>query len=678
MRLKVRTKLILGFMVLIFISLFMGISGSMGIRRIIDQTNVSTISNNIIINAQEALTNSLSYTLTNDYNYYANIKTNYKNVIAQVKAIDPLITEEERKETKLLSDNMTSYNSENQDYFNINYQLMAAEHIRTEIFNELQEKMNSFLQKENDENRTFMFVIQNLLFHINTEVLLSDENNVNILDQEWAEHFKELEVNLNLTARSWTTPSNLAFLKEVREGIDIYRYNLSLSRQYVASQNRIIEEQAIAAEKVINSAKDFQSSVTANIKSAAKNNSILTVILSLLALVIGIAITTVITESLLKQLGGEPYNIQMVTSRIASGDLNIDFPSRDLTGVYGSMQTMTHALKDIVITISQASSRITANSEQIASSAQQISTGTTEQAANMEEVAAAVEELNSNIQQNSNNAVESNRMAQKVANDSIEGNEAVLDTVNAMKEIATKISIIEEIARSTNLLALNAAIEAARAGDAGKGFAVVATEVRKLAETSGSSAKEITNISKNSTVRAAAAQKKISEIVPAMQTTATLIEEISVASTEQSKGADQINSAINQLDSVVQQNASSSEQLASMADELLSQATNMRETIAFFKIDEQYGVTNQSPNQKEIKTHESKKLMPPQESKKKEPINIELEEKPTPVKPKATEPPAPTPRPVVPPTPKMDKEEEVITGFKYDVSEAENDDFEDF
>jgi methyl-accepting chemotaxis protein len=196
-----------------------------------------------------------------------------------------------------------------------------------------------------------------------------------------------------------------------------------------------------------------------------------------------------------------------------------------------------------------------------------------------------MEEMSSNIKQNADNAQQTEKIALKAANDAKEGGQAVSETVAAMKDIAMKISIIEEIARQTNLLALNAAIEAARAGEHGKGFAVVATEVRKLAERSQTAAAEISTLSASSVEVAEKAGEMLTKIVPDIQKTADLVSEINAASNEQNAGANQINKAIQQLDQVIQQNATATEEMASTAEELSSQAEQLQNTMSFFKVD---------------------------------------------------------------------------------------------
>jgi len=275
-----------------------------------------------------------------------------------------------------------------------------------------------------------------------------------------------------------------------------------------------------------------------------------------------------------------------VANDLAEGNLTVDVEirSEDETGrLLRAMKNMVEKLREVVEGVSSASDNVAAASQQMSSGSQQVSEGATVQAASAEEVSSSMEEMSSNIKQNADNAQQTEKIALKAATDAKEGGQAVTETVSAMKDIAMKISIIEEIARQTNLLALNAAIEAARAGEHGKGFAVVATEVRKLAERSQTAAAEISKLSASSVEVAEKAGEMLTRIVPDIQKTAELVQEISAASNEQNSGADQINKAIQQLDQVIQENASATEEMASTAEELSSQAVQLQDIIGFFR-----------------------------------------------------------------------------------------------
>jgi methyl-accepting chemotaxis protein len=274
-------------------------------------------------------------------------------------------------------------------------------------------------------------------------------------------------------------------------------------------------------------------------------------------------------------------------TRLADGDLTFVIQPRDeRDGIRGALKKVREDLMLLIDGIRQAGNNVMVGSQALSASSQQMSVGAADQASAAEEASSSIEEMAANIRQNADNALETEKIAVKAARDAEDGGEAVQGTVLAMKDIAQKIGIIEEIARQTNLLALNAAIEAARAGEHGKGFAVVAAEVRKLAERSQIAAAEISQLSASSVAVAEKAGSMLQVIVPDIRRTAELVQEISAASREQDLGASQINQAIQRLDQIIQQNASASEEIAATAEELSGQADQLQQLMADFKLED--------------------------------------------------------------------------------------------
>jgi methyl-accepting chemotaxis protein len=250
------------------------------------------------------------------------------------------------------------------------------------------------------------------------------------------------------------------------------------------------------------------------------------------------------------------------------------------------MKVMTDRLKGVVIEVKTASQELSSGSSQVSSDAETLSSGSTEQAASAEEASASIEQMSSGIQQTADNASQTEKIAVRSASNAKGSGEAVARTVAAMKDIASKVGVIEEIARQTDLLALNASIEAARAGEQGKGFAVVATEVRKLAERSQMAAGEISSLSSQSVQIAETAGERLGQLLLDIERTAQLVQEISASCKEQTVGAQQINKAMQQLDQVIQQNAAISEALAASSEQLHAQADKLNETMAFFEVEQ--------------------------------------------------------------------------------------------
>ncbi len=291
-----------------------------------------------------------------------------------------------------------------------------------------------------------------------------------------------------------------------------------------------------------------------------------------------------IARSLTRQLGGEPAYAADVVRRVAQGDLTVqvNIQPGDTSSMLAAIKGMVDKLSQIIGDVRESSSALSSAAEQVSATAQSMSQGATEQASSVEETSASIEEMASSVQQNAENATITEGMSGKAAKEAVEGGQAVKETVQAMKVIADKIGIVDDIAYQTNLLALNAAIEAARAGEHGKGFAVVADEVRKLAERSQEAAKEIGEVAKTSVSLAERAGALLDAIVPSIAKTSDLVQEIASASSEQSSGIGQINSAVTQLSQLTQENSSASEELAATAEEMSSQAEQLQDLMGFF------------------------------------------------------------------------------------------------
>jgi len=405
-------------------------------------------------------------------------------------------------------------------------------------------------------------------FAIVKEKFLGDQSDIESANKtfnEWA-LFREKTINLCITGDS----ANIAEAK----------------KRTKETGNALAEKTITDVGKVLafslNKAAEFET----NAEKEKTKIFAFVISLVLIAIFFAILITVLITKSIKVPLS----DIQKITDELALGNLTLKISEDNLMrkdeigNLSKSIQITIDKMKQVVGQIMEGADTISFASQELATTSQVMSQGTNNQASSTEEVSSSMEEMSANIQQNSENSETTQRIALRAADGILQGNNASKQSVVAMKTIAEKIRVINDIAFQTNILALNAAVEAARAGEHGKGFAVVAAEVRKLAERSSKAAKEIDALSRNGVEIAETAGELLNNIVPEIEKTATLIQEITAASKEQNVGVDQINSAIDQLNQATQQNAAASEEIATSSEELANQAEHLNEIVSFFNI----------------------------------------------------------------------------------------------
>jgi len=352
----------------------------------------------------------------------------------------------------------------------------------------------------------------------------------------------------------------------------------------ITEAREVANELDQAVEELITLSKQQLDEADAGADATYESTRTIMVGLSAGAVLVGLVAAFWISLSISRGL----HRAATAVRQVAEGDLTstAEITSRDEIGeMLEHVNTMIERLRDVVSGALSASDNVSSGSQELSASSEQLSQGATEQASSAEEASASMEEMAANIKQNADNAAQTEKIARQSSRDAETSGEAVGRAVGAMRTIADKISIVQEIARQTDLLALNAAVEAARAGEHGKGFAVVASEVRKLAERSQAAAAEISSLSGETVTVATEAGEMLNRLVPDIRKTAELVSEISAACREQDIGAAQINEAIQQLDKVTQTNAGASEEMSATSEELAAQAEELQSSIAFFKVD---------------------------------------------------------------------------------------------
>ncbi len=468
----------------------------------------------------------------------------------------------------------------------INYEVQMGETDKiAAVYTAGESQRQDKLAKADDANRVIKWFVT-ARKNEKEYIISSDKKYIGMVESEVANITKLLS---NLKSR-FANPKNAAQVEDVSKTINNYKNNFINYTELMAQQTQADQAMVEAARAADTQCRAARSDQKNKMLAQMEFSRAALTVGTIAALIIGILTALFLT----KAITGPILSGVKFAQRMSKGDFTrtLDIDQKDEVGVLAAaLNEMVARLSEVVGEVGSSSTNVASGSEELSATAQSLSQASTEQAANVEEVSASMEQMTANIRQNADNAQQTEQIAIQSSQQAEESGTAVIQAVDAMKNIAEKISIIEEIARQTNLLALNAAIEAARAGEHGKGFAVVAAEVRKLAERSGEAAREIGDLSSSTVSVAEKAGEMLALLVPDIKRTSELVQEITAGSTEQLSGVEQINKAVQQLDQVTQQNASASEEMASTSEELSSQAEQLQQVMGFFKVSSHSALT---------------------------------------------------------------------------------------
>lgn len=638
---KLGKKLTVGFGALLGLTVILGLLAIINMRRIANKTDILVeeylkevrVSNNIERNFHQTMYNIRSYGYTGEDELLSNANSFFDLTLDFVTEAEELAKSSDHLELLKIDieDIKSSLKKYEEEISKTEIAMTTLEESKTKMDKAATEFMDNcgvFLESQNagfddevysgvsgsklDERHTKITEINNIIDKGNELRIANFKSQANrdIADLKNAMDNFSISTELAILRDVTNKAVNIANLDKVEQSskdyidaLEIF-YNAWVENETITVDRitlalAILEDAQTVADKGIENSDN-----TGNKTISVIGVSTFILVFGLfLAVLLGIALAYFITKAL---VSGLQQGVKL-TEDIADGDLTVKMDKSlverkdEIGDLARALQNMVTKLKDIVVNIVTGSENIASASLQMASTSQEMSQGASEQASSAEEVSSSMEQMSANIQQNTENAQQTQKIAITAADGIRNGNDASQKSVSAMKTIAEKIMIINEIAFQTNILALNAAVEAARAGEQGRGFAVVAAEVRKLAERSAKAASEIDHVSKNGVNIAENAGVLLNQIVPEIEKTATLVQEIAAASIEQNSGASQVNSAIDQLNQVTQQNAAAAEELATSAEELASQAEQLKEIIGFFKV-------GNIVNTNSVKKHKTNKL----------------------------------------------------------------------
>lgn len=573
--LKIGTKLIIIFAIMIMFTLFIGIISWLSIQRIQDNYYISDNAMEISKSTKDATNAETNYMLDGKEDHIKDFKAyikNIKDLLSEAKEkyagkINSAKYEEVAVALTQIETNFDSYVANEKD------QIIAMTKADNEgdIIQEFVLKSLSSKDAKKDITDEFATKFMEIRIIEKESYITKDEESQKVLTGK-IEDLTKLNIQDQEVARA---------LNEFKTNVLDY-----ISKEKAQDTDTKAVDEAEA--KITKASNELEAEQTEKMTSTMQS----IIIILIVSLVVSIIFSIVMAEVFRRSLSKGINKAVDYAKKVSLGELTFEVDTtylkrKDEIGELSlAMHTMVDKLKEVVDSVTAGTANIAAASEEMSANSQSVSQGASEQASSVEEVSSSIEEMSSNIQQNSSNAMQTEKIAIQASKDIEEANGKVQLTIDAIKEIAVKVSIIGDIAFQTNILALNAAVEAARAGEHGRGFAVVASEVRKLAERSQAAANEINSLSKSSVDYAINSGKLMSDLVPSIQQTAKLVQEITAASVEQNSGAEQINYAIQQTNQVIQQNAAASEEMATSAEELESQAEQLQEIISFFKTSE--------------------------------------------------------------------------------------------